>query len=158
MTGTDGENGIRVIPGVIDPSIGTVSVLLINSSDRPYKMNGDTLLGIACPTFCNSVSTTPKSAPELSEYHNDEECGVLPEHLSHLLDSVNGLTEMETVKVRSLLLKYQTLFAISNSDLGRTDAAQHRIRTKHDNPIRAKTNVYMVGIIWNRLRKLLIVC
>ena len=100
LAGTDGENGIRVIPGVIDPSIGTVSVLLINSSDRPYKLKGDTLLGIACPTFCDSVSTTPKSAPEPPEYHNDGECGVLPEHLSHLLDSVNGLTEMETVKVR----------------------------------------------------------
>ena len=55
---------------------------------------------------------------------------------------MSGLTEVETVKVRSLLLKYQTLFATSNSDLGQTDAAQHRIRTKHDNPIRAKTNVY----------------
>lgn len=61
----------------------------------------------------------------------------LPEHLVDLMTrSTKHLDLEETLKLKKLLIKFQSVFATSSDNLERTDLVHHTINTGPANPIR----------------------
>lgn len=59
----------------------------------------------------------------------------LPEHLQALASS-EALSEEQQVALIELLLKYESLFATSDTDLGHLSAVTHKIDTGTARPVR----------------------
>ena len=62
-----------------------------------------------------------------------------PKHLERLYeDSCENLDEEKRQKVKEMLVKYQTLFSESSTDIGRTSLVTHRIDTQGAKPIKQR--------------------
>ena len=66
-----------------------------------------------------------------------EETGGLPEYLQDLFTrSCRWLNSEQSEKLKGLLIKYQTVFAVNDEDLGRTNLVKHTINVGNAKPIK----------------------
>ncbi|XP_062586743.1 uncharacterized protein LOC134248355 [Saccostrea cucullata] len=100
-----------------------VPVRLLNVESEPKVVYKNTEIG----TFQETEQVTSNYAGEPAER---------PDIENLYQESVKHLTKKQAKEVKSFLWKYKSLFAKSNSDLGKTNIVKHRIDTGDARPIK----------------------
>nr|XP_054764687.1 uncharacterized protein LOC129271337 [Lytechinus pictus] len=129
-----------LIPRSLHESKKDTEVFLINSSDMTYKLRRGDMIGKAFqvsviePEIEPSEDVTVRSINTVKASDSD-----IPPHLLDLWGRSNeGLAPEEQEELRGLLLKYQSVFAKDEFDLGGFNEVTHSIDTGDARPIKQK--------------------
>ena len=126
------EKNIAVMPGLIRNSTSDKFVSVHNFSDSDVVVYPKMKLGV-----CESYYERQCAPVRQSSISTFEEGQTLPEYLKDLWErSSVHLTTEQSSELAKLLTKYQSAFAKSSDDLGRTNLVQHYINTGNAAPIR----------------------
>ncbi|CAC5403294.1 unnamed protein product [Mytilus coruscus] len=126
------DNGCLIPKAMVNPRMKYLSVRIINLSEQPVQLYRKAIIG-QCKLIdsdiieINELSRQLYAREKLYQIRNQKE--VLPEYLQNLYERSITHLDKEQVKVFNLLLKYQTTFSKSKSDLGRTAIVKHKIDT-----------------------------
>ena len=105
-----------------------VPVRLLNVTDEIKRINKNTVVG--------NLSPVEPMEREVSKTKDDRETK-LPSTVQQLFDeSTKGLEPEQSRMVYDLLLKYSSVFAKDDSDLGRTNVVRHKICTDGSKPVK----------------------
>lgn len=127
------QNGCLLAKAVVNPCDQSMPIRLVNLSDQPVKLVRETIIGqcelvdssLLQPFNYTGAINTDGQLRKINETQNN-----LPDHLLELYkNSVVHLNEEQSLKVFNLLIKYQSAFSKSKSDIGRTDIVKHKIDT-----------------------------
>uniref|UniRef100_A0A8W8M469 C2H2-type domain-containing protein n=1 Tax=Magallana gigas TaxID=29159 RepID=A0A8W8M469_MAGGI len=130
------QKNFSLIPGIVDTKSQDLQAVIQNFSSNPITLYPNMKLG-TCESYyekspagnCCRVAEPPTTSTNTTSG--------LPEHLVDLMTrSTKHLDFEESLKLKKLLIKFQSVFATSSDDLGRTDLVQHTINTGPANPIR----------------------
>ncbi|KAL3862869.1 hypothetical protein ACJMK2_008815 [Sinanodonta woodiana] len=135
------HNGILVAKAVVNPSYGCIPLRMVNLSRSSIKLYKHSCAAICEPvasTFHLEVTENDNLVGKVNKLTTDTTtCPKEPEHLKTLIEeSRKTLSEHQQDHLRKLLCKYESVFAKSKSDLGRTNIVQHKINTGNANPIK----------------------
>lgn len=128
------SRGVRLVPGLVSTKSDIQQVRLTNFSQEEVRLNKRVCLGT-----CESAHD--QAAPDKKQKHQvrfiKEEEDKIPEHLTKLFETcTTELNEEQQATVRRFFIKYQTIFAKSKADTGRTSLVKHRIDTGEARPSR----------------------
>ena len=130
----------QLLPGVI--KTGSSEELrdlnVVNCSEESVTIYPNTTIG-TCISVSENEPTQMQSRNAETSHTNMEQpaCQELPEYLNDLfLRSSVNLDENEKNQFKSLLIKYQSVFAKSSDDLGFSDKVEHHIDTQGAKPIK----------------------
>ena len=129
------DNNFAVIQGIIHKDDANL-VNVINYGEEPVILSSNTVVG-----QCSSVNETESTSQTGHCSHIRAEPIVqnssLPEYLNDVFTrGCVHLNESEKVKFKNLLIKYQSVFAKSSTDLGCTDIVEHHIDTQGARPVK----------------------
>lgn len=134
---TESKSPAHLLPGVIETgnSEELRDLNVVNCSEEPVTIYPNTTIGTCISVKENEhVQVTSCNTKTTMEQPLDEE---LPEYLSDLFQrSSVHLNESEQNQLKSLLIKYQSVFAKSSQDLGFSDRVEHHIDTMGAEPIK----------------------
>lgn len=131
------SSSAQILPGVIETN-GNKELLalnIINCGEESVTIYPKTTLGTCISVTENENTPVISRNAQLSiEKHSDS---ILPEYLQDLFErSSERLQDCDKEQLKSLLIKYQGVFARSSEDLGFTDKVQHHINTRGAEPIK----------------------
>lgn len=130
------QKNFSLIPGIVDTNSQDLQAVIQNFSSNPITLYPNIKLGTCESYYEKSPAGSCCRVAEPPVCSTDTTSG-LPEHLVDLMTrSTKHLDLEETLKLKKLLIKFQSVFATSSDDLGRTDLVQHTINTGPANPIR----------------------
>jgi hypothetical protein len=111
-------NGLLMTKTLIDPRKEEISLLLLNLTNRPVKLNKNTHIADLQPV--ESVhQITPRSPTKGPQ---------LPEHLCTLFDKISDETNLkEKNRIKNLLLEFEDIFLEPDGKMGCTDLVEHSI-------------------------------
>ena len=116
------------------------SVCLVNNNHLEWKLKMKTELGEMLPLYRDEILDLE---PEFninsvsSEYDQGSTTKELPDNLKPLLDTIDpSLSADEKDRLKLLLIKYETVFAKDEFDLGEFDSITHKINTVDEIPIK----------------------
>ena len=119
---------------VIDVSNNKVPIKVINLTDKDIRLYKNSF--IAECIEINEVGD--KVSPKVCSCQV-QDLKIIPKHLERLYeDSCENLNEEKRQKVKEMLVKYQTLFSESSTDIGRTSLVTRRIDTQGAKPIKQR--------------------
>ncbi|KAJ8024909.1 hypothetical protein HOLleu_34963 [Holothuria leucospilota] len=128
------KHSVMVAKSVVNPQGGVVPVRMINLESTPITVYKGTTAA-QCEPVEEVVSEGLKES-QSSAAEKKEDSG-LPEHIDPLFQSsVSSLDKGQRTQVVDLLRKYQSIFAASKEDLGRTGIVKHKITVKEVRPIK----------------------
>ena len=135
--------GLLVARSLNDTSKSTTIVRLCNPNETDISLRQNTVVGLCEPiVWCEAHETESLRVLNInvgSENHSSEESSKVPAHLEQLYqDGKTHLHIDECEELLGLLIKYQDVFAKSDTDLGRTSEIKHKIDTGSAKPIRQK--------------------
>ena len=130
----------QLLPGVIktgsseelrDLNVG-------NCTEESVTIYPNTTIGTCIPVLENEPTQMQSRNAETSLTNMEQPaCQELPEYLNDLFLSCSvNLDENEKNQFKSLLIKYQSVFAKSSDDLGFSDKVEHHIDTQGAKPIK----------------------
>lgn len=130
------QKNFSLIPGIVDTNSQDLQAVIQNLSSNPITLYPNMKLGTCESYYEKSPAGTCCRVAEPTVCSTDTISG-LPEHLVDLMTrSTKHLDLEETLKLKKLLIKFQSVFATSSDNLGRTDLVHHTINTGPANPIR----------------------
>ena len=125
-----------LLPGVIKTGVSEESrnLNVVNGSEDCVTIYPNTTLGNCISVRDDPIQIMSCNTQTLLEQPS---CGELPEYLNDLFTrSSVHLDENEQNQLKSLLIKYQSVFAKSSDDLGFSDRVEHHIDTMGAEPIK----------------------
>ena len=125
-----------LLPGVIKTGVSEESgnLNVVNGSEDCVTIYPNTTLGNCISIRDDPIQIMSCNTQTLLEQPS---CGELPEYLNDLFTrSSVHLDENEQNQLKSLLIKYQSVFAKSSDDLGFSDRVEHHIDTMGAEPIK----------------------
>ena len=127
------HKGIIVARVVVERMGTTLPVRVFNPGKKACVIRRGTLAG----------HLTPISGADIEECHDNSsptiDTQVVPEHLVDLFErSKEGIDQVFHGKIAKLLCENQDVFAISDSDIGKTGLVKHHINTGDSKPIRQR--------------------
>ncbi|MES9879517.1 MAG: retroviral-like aspartic protease family protein, partial [Sedimenticola sp.] len=129
------SNGLH-IGSVLVESAATIPVRVVNVRDTQILLSKDTHLGKLKPTVGNPV----EAEMETTEPTQEKGCAgpaPIPEHLKEIIEHTSlSLSDSQQDTVTKLLIKYQSVFAKDESDLGCFSEVEHHINTGTADPVR----------------------
>ena len=132
------RSGVLVGRTIVDTQNATVPVMVANLSSSPVRLQAGTYVGTCEPVDLVEPATHANAS-------NDEE-GVLPAHLSDLMDrSSVGLTLEQRSEARALLHDFADVFSSGDNDVGRTTLTEHTISTGDSRPIKVPPRRLPIG-------------
>jgi hypothetical protein len=129
---------VMCVSAVIDTRT-TNQLAIFNPTDEEITLYPEMNLG-TCESTYPEEETEPDPRGSMRCARTELQAGIsvssqLPEHLTDLhARSSSELTELEKEAFAELLFRYQSVFAKSSEDLGRTDRIKHRINTGSASP------------------------
>ena len=133
------RSGVLVGRTIVDTQSRTVPVMVANLSGSPVRLQAGTYVGT-----CEPVDLVPTITGDASTLEDEQ--GVLPAHLSNLMErSSEGLTPEECAEVRELLIAFGDVFSAGDRDIGRTSLAEHTISTGDCRPIKVPPRRLPIG-------------
>lgn len=128
------KHSVMVAKSVVNPQGGVVPVRMINLESTPITVYKGTTAAQCEPV--EEVVSEGLTESKSSAAEKKEDSG-LPEHIDLLFQSsVSSLDKGQRTQVVDLLRKYQSIFAASKEDLGRTGIVKHKITVKEVRPIK----------------------
>ena len=145
FTVKNGKN-LLAAPGLINTpnSCQPVPVRVLNATDEPHLIHPDTFIATlsACPDDEDvSLIENPMSVPGSDNEKNNcvnnvPATKLLPEKLKKLFEeSSEFLSSKDQKQLAELLLKFQDVFGLHDSDMGTTNVVQHTIEIGEHPPI-----------------------
>lgn len=126
------EKNIAIMPCLLHNSGSVKYVSVHNFNDIDAVIYPKIKFGVCESYYEKEIVSVCHS--ELSTTADDQ---MLPDYLKDLLErSSNNLTAESSANLARLLCKYQSVFAKSSDDLGKTNLVQHQINTGNAAPIR----------------------
>ena len=125
-----------LLPGVIKTGVSEESrnLNVVNGSEDCVTIYPNTTLGNCISVRDDPIQIMSCNTQTLLEQPS---CGELPEYLNDLFTrSSVHFDENEQNQLKSLLIKYQSVFAKSSDDLGFSDRVEHHIDTMGAEPIK----------------------
>ena len=127
------QSGLLVAMGVVDTTKAVATLKALNCSDEAIHVSRGQTVAMLEPleedNFIKVVCGATHSAAE--------ETGGLPEYLQDIFTrSCRWLNSEQSEKLEGLLIKYQTVFAVNDEDLGRTNLVKHTINVGTAKPIK----------------------
>ena len=147
-SGSDIEDDLLIGPGIIDLSRAINPLAIANVGHEPIQLLKNTVLAECTEidqvsalhhqdTHCiNTCISAEASATEHNSSTFKPEAE-LPEYLEIMLKDTE-LAELERIKVRTLIHKFQHVFAKPDEPLGRTNVTKHDIHTGDHPPIKQR--------------------
>ena len=124
------------MPNVITDQASNVkhSVLLVNDTNRMFKVQKGEVLGLAEPLQEAEVLSFDYDA----NHYENQKCSDEPD--KNVLNKIqlNHIEEQQASKLHSLLKNYQDIFAEKDSQLGRTSVVKMTLDTGDTTPIRQR--------------------
>ena len=123
------EYGVLVGHTLVDASLRSASVLMINPNAEEIVLPSFTCVGQLVPVSAVSVALADPGLP-------DDGCVVLPDHLEEIvMGSHPSLGEAARWLLRELLHRYKHVYALGEPVTGRTTSVQHEILTSDAQPV-----------------------
>ncbi|KAK3107513.1 hypothetical protein FSP39_016272 [Pinctada imbricata] len=124
------SKGLLIAKSLVKTDGDRVAISVLNLRKYPQTLDSDQVLG-------KVQSVDEIITPENEQKNdNDNECS-LPDHLSKLLEGASDkLSTEERNQLKSLLFKYQHIFAAPNCRVGQTSLVEHRIDTGDSPPVK----------------------
>lgn len=130
------QKNFSLIPGIVVTNSQDLQAVIQNFSSNPITLYRNMKLG-TCESYYQKFSAVTCCRVAEPPLRSTDTTSGLPEHLVDLMTrSTKHLYFEESLKLRKLLINFQSVFATSSDDLGRTDLVQHTINTGPANPIR----------------------
>lgn len=127
------QKNFSLIPGKVDTNSQDLQAVIQNFSSNPITLYPNMKLGTCEFYYEKSPAGICCRVAEPPVCSSDTTSG-LPEHLVDLMTRSTKHLDLETLKLKKLLIKFQSVFATSSDDLGRTDLVQHTINTINTGP------------------------
>jgi hypothetical protein len=122
-------NGLLMVKTLIDPRKEEISLLLLNLTNRPVKLNENMHIADLKP-----VETVHQITPRSPTQSKGTQ---LPEHLCTLFDRITYETNLkEKNQIKNLLLEFEDIFLELDGNLGCTDLVECSIDTGSENPVK----------------------
>ena len=134
-------SGLRVVPALLSPKAGSVCCSIRNFSTEVVEIPQGTLL-------CGLQSVhevVPRPAPS-------GESKVPSAEFKSVFDLSHVAEEGKREELGALLEKWREVFALSDFELGRTEAVKHKIELTEDNPMRQRYRRIPPGL-YDEVRK-----
>ena len=126
--------GLVMARGLVNTERGKIPVNLVNTTDKPVKLEKGRTLGII-----SSVKSIIPLESNSTNYQNSERMFTIediPEHVRPVLSQSADLSPEEISKIVQLIHDYPNVFAEPDGSLGQTDLVKHTIETGKADPIK----------------------
>ncbi|KAK3601748.1 hypothetical protein CHS0354_016111 [Potamilus streckersoni] len=129
-----------MVPGVIDTQAIEMVENFVNCSDADVTLHENLHIGVCEPYedvfYSERVASINRNKENVTEMCE----GKLPEYLKDLFKRSSAhLDYLQKEALETLLIRYQSVFAKSTAELGRTDRVQHKYRSFHSYKTAATT-------------------
>lgn len=132
------EKGVLVGKVLVDSTTDIIPMRIMNISDSPQIIRANQVAGSCYPVAIENNKPGAENTLNVNKISETTlESMTLPPHLECIFEECKATLDNEQLmKVKALLLKHQSVFSKTKSDLGYVDVIQHRINTGLAPPIK----------------------